>query len=594
LGKFVKNGAEKITFVWRPGTFLKFPLKVTLYAKDFPNAKLDSEVLALFSIRAPLLRNSDGIAFPFLKQIFPPEEGKEVLEDPKSDLPPALFLEELAEDGSLQVHVAIGLPENDVIPTLSLSDFVYLSDTKTLSWSNISRCLLEKYKILGEEEEGKTARRFHDQLLKNTGNPGGKKTILLFPGRWNTFFPQVAHTLAQEILRNTRFGVFIATQAHPLSDRENVQELNPCVTGNSSLSYVEERIFFTTPIGFGEEVSGQVCYDFIHNTKSFFLLRIMKKNLFSKSGLEVDPSMFQKVTLFDFQKYKGPSLSFSRSFDNQEPLLLSFPRADKIDLRTLSTVKLVKRLLPDSDRVWSNYQVYQSYSPDGTLSKSSLEKFSLSEVGSQQQDVKQSPPAWIRVVCDQRFVVSPCDSFNQSRIVKLGRVDSIKKLEHRASPPAILQKLGLVDQVFPLSNHYFKVSLKEGVSDEIFCKTITSFDDGLGDRLFHSFWNGEETTLFHPPPPRRVFRSWEAQEDAPPPPGVVVVEDPPFSLTVAEVNSWATKLGITDHHFYCGVGPNGTNCAIIEFTTPDVFFPPTTANFCGMACFQSLLFLHPT
>src|SRR6185437_204607 len=236
------------------------------------------------------------------------------------------FLEELAEQNLFQVHVAIGKPDNDVIPTLSLSDFVHLSDTKTLNWVNILKCLFDKYKTLAEDSENKTAARFVDQLTRNVSNPSGKKTILLFPGRWTSFIPPVAQILAQEILRNTRFGVFITAQAHPLSDCRNVQELNPCLTGNSSLSFVEERIFFTSPIGFGEEESGQVCYDFIHNTKSFFLLRIKKKVFIPKPDPEDDHSMFQKVTLYDFQKYKGPFQSFSRKFDDQNPLLFSFPR----------------------------------------------------------------------------------------------------------------------------------------------------------------------------------------------------------------------------------------------------------------------------
>src|SRR6185312_8208258 len=95
----------------------------------------------------------------------------------------------------------------------------------------------------------------------------------------------------------------------------------------------------------------------------------MKKSFLPKPDLDVDPSMFQKVTLYDFQKYKGPFQSFSRKFDDQHPLLVSFPRADKIDLSSLTRSKLTKRLLPDPDRVWSNYQVYQVYSPGKDLSQ---------------------------------------------------------------------------------------------------------------------------------------------------------------------------------------------------------------------------------
>ena len=95
----------------------------------------------------------------------------------------------------------------------------------------------------------------------------------------------------------------------------------------------------------------------------------------SKPDPEADPSMFQKVTPYDFQKYKGPLLSFSRRFDDQHPLLVSFPRADKIDLSALSSAKLTKRLLPDPDRIWSNYQVYQAYSLGETSQKFRLKNF---------------------------------------------------------------------------------------------------------------------------------------------------------------------------------------------------------------------------
>ena len=60
------------------------------------------------------------------------------------------------------------------------------------------------------------------------------------------------------------------------------------------------------------------------------------------------------------------------------------------------------------------------------------------------------------------------------------------------------------------------------------------------------------------------------------------MDDPPFSLTVDAVNTWALRIGVTDHVFYCGVGPNGTNCAILEFPTPSFFSPPKTVTLFGM------------
>jgi hypothetical protein len=148
--------------------------------------------------------------------------------DPPSEIPPTGFLKELVIEG--KVHVAIGFPENDVIPTLSLPDFVRLSKSRSLYWKNIHECLMKKY---GDRVENKEASAVASQFLKdlseNVGNPKRNKNILLYPGRWNTFIPQVAHTLAQNILNATNFGVYIATQVHPLSDQHNVRELNPTI-----------------------------------------------------------------------------------------------------------------------------------------------------------------------------------------------------------------------------------------------------------------------------------------------------------------------------------------------------------------------------
>src|SRR6185437_1120763 len=76
-------------------------------------------------------------------------------------------------------------------------------------------------------------------------------------------------------------------------------------------------------------------------------------------------------------------------------------------LSSLSSAKLVKRLLPDPDRLWSNYQVYQVYSPGKVLSQVSLESFSLTD-NSHQDEKKDPPPLWKRGVCDQTSVVYPC------------------------------------------------------------------------------------------------------------------------------------------------------------------------------------------
>src|SRR4051812_20721140 len=180
---------------------------------------MGKRMLAEFSIRQPLPRNLDGVVYPYITGIHPASEGKEILEEPRSEVPPPVFLKEISvnEDSSLQVLMAIGIPENDFIPTLSLPDFVRLSRSNSLKWESIYDRVVKKYENLVAEEH-KVASHFLDLLGKNRGNPSGNKNVLLFPGRWNTFSHQVATTLAEQILESTKFGVFIAANAHPLSD----------------------------------------------------------------------------------------------------------------------------------------------------------------------------------------------------------------------------------------------------------------------------------------------------------------------------------------------------------------------------------------
>ena len=105
-------------------------------------------------------------------------------------------------------------------------------------------------------------------MKKHANNPSGEKSVLLFLGRWEGFGLKAAQELAQKILTTSSFKVFVAVRAHPLSTAENVAELNPQFFGNNSLSDIEERIFSNAPVGMGEEVFGEVCYNFSHNVKN--------------------------------------------------------------------------------------------------------------------------------------------------------------------------------------------------------------------------------------------------------------------------------------------------------------------------------------
>src|SRR3954468_23075171 len=104
----------------------------------------------------------------------PTSVGRIVLEDPPSEIPPPAFLKELTEAKVFQIHVAIGWPENLFVPTLSLPDFVRLSNSKTLNWNKIFECLLKKYEGMAQENN-QTAALFLKQLRSHVGNLGSNK-----------------------------------------------------------------------------------------------------------------------------------------------------------------------------------------------------------------------------------------------------------------------------------------------------------------------------------------------------------------------------------------------------------------------------------
>ena len=136
--------------------------------------------------------------------------------------------------------------------------------------------------------------------------------------------------------------------------------------------------------------------------------------------------------------------------------------------------------------------------------------------------------------------------------------------------------LGLVDQIFPI---LFQSPLLWG-SDEIFVSTIRKFNKKISNTLFHSFFDGLTTTPFVAPPPPRVPFSWLTGNDSRGRPGekttpcALVIEDPPFSLTRANVEQWAVSLGL-DARFCWGEAPSGSSCGILEFLAPPNFTPPS-------------------
>ena len=181
-----------------------------------------------------------------------------------TDIPPTDFLQELhshINPDPFHVYAVIGLPENDVFPTLSYPDYYTLvtpdkDQKKVLSWKSIFDCMLTKYLPL--KNTVLPGKDFYDYLVNSGNNMDGTKSVLLYPGRWGGFDLREAQALSQTILTETKFGVFICTQAHPLTTKDNVHEQNPIITGVGMYGVVKEVIFFNGVVGLGEDFLGQI------------------------------------------------------------------------------------------------------------------------------------------------------------------------------------------------------------------------------------------------------------------------------------------------------------------------------------------------
>ena len=112
-------------------------------------------------------------------------------------------------------------------------------------------------------------------------------------------------------------------------------------------------------------------------------------------------------------------------------------------------------LVPDPERVWSNFATYQLYSPDEVITKERVQAlFSPPPSLEEKNNQKFSDVFTGKYFCDSLLAVEKCDPSNRLRVVKLGDTSSFKNLEQRTNPISVL-RLFLVDQVLPLSNFYF-------------------------------------------------------------------------------------------------------------------------------------------
>lgn len=551
-GHFQAKDSEKISFLFNPDNLLRLPVRATLYKKHFPNISLETKMLVTFGVR-PAKKGT--INFPYITDVkkSSAESADEILKEPETDILPEDFLKDLYQNPEFNLLLGIGVPENPYFPVLDFGDFVELFLSKTFYWRAIYTHLLSKYKRRSEKEDEKGPNlRMYNMLLKHQ-SPDTPKGILLFPGRWSSFGPVEAEILAQDILKGSQSSVYTLRVANPFSNVETARESNPHLTGAPSGDLYSERYYITNPIGLGEVgLDQETHFDFSHNIKNFFLC----KNKPANGPKPIFVGMFFPVKNIVLPTYKSPCVRETDSDVGENFRLFTSPKSAGDDYSTFAKVGLFSRPVPDPDRIWSNYSLSQFYSPCKDLN-TFTPHLSLLEIGG-------------RANCDSTFVATPCLPENRCRIVKLGKVRIISALQHRAAPIITLQKLKLIDQILPLSNFYFKVRMRDGVTDDQLVDALKQINNNLKVDLFHSLFLGQIT---YP------LSYIERHEDRTPHQTTVtlVLETPPITLKLEDVEEWAREHSLSGVQTSWGVGPKGS-CIIIDYSRTHLSTVPT--HFC--------------
>ena len=133
-GVFTKKSQEKMVFSCNPGSLLRSPILSTLYISSFPNLNFDVEVLVQFSLKPPGRNNIEGTHLPHIKNVKADSGGPLELVESNTDILPPDFIQDLAGSAVLNLYAAIGIPENDFVPSLSFKEFCTLFTNGNFNW----------------------------------------------------------------------------------------------------------------------------------------------------------------------------------------------------------------------------------------------------------------------------------------------------------------------------------------------------------------------------------------------------------------------------------------------------------------------------
>ena len=540
----VPQAPEKIAFFANPGGLLRSPVKAVLFSSDFPDVPFNEELFVSLAIRKP---GKSGYSFPFIQEVRRKLDGPQTYTEPPSQILPPPLLQDLYENPALDIFLGIGVPENPHFPVLSFEEFCRLSARGTPRWPDILAAVAASYTRRAEEKDHPYYSVHLSMILKHANNP--KKSVLLFPGRWSLLTTSSADEIAHTIIGSSPLNAFVLRTCHPLSNKDNVRELNPHLTGIASAKYWSERHFIPVPVGLGEvSIDGAISFTFSHAVVPLMLLKYHRPPVPQSTSR----SMFQPVHLVNLQHYTGPpELKETDSDTCANSLFIAFPKGAAPAapaLTALARSGIYSKSVRDPERVRNYYSIFEFYSPFKSVSFDAISSLLAVE------EKKGGPePSLLGKGCaSQPSIETPCSPDNGLRIIHLGQVGLIGPLQFRSAPITILQRLGLAQEITPLSNFYYKFKLSPNVSDAHFQARLHQLNRGLSDPLFSSVYDGDSVCKLFTPKNAGPAQLTFLILDEPPPP---CVSRHYSRRRAASTTSPLAKLGYWSRRDLCDLVP---------------------------------------
>ena len=136
---------RSVTFECNPRAAFARPIKASffkdqLHANVLKSLKFNVRCEAKFAASGwSLTKNRSPSAFPTSVSGFAPPVKRPPVVDPECGSFPPQVLVDLRVQAEFKIHIVVGLPTNDIIPSLSYSDFLDLQDNEAVNWRTIEK-----------------------------------------------------------------------------------------------------------------------------------------------------------------------------------------------------------------------------------------------------------------------------------------------------------------------------------------------------------------------------------------------------------------------------------------------------------------------